>query len=362
MTKNNYVVIMAGGKGTRLWPLSRNSKPKQLQNFIGTDTMIQDTYKRVVKLIDPSHIYISTNKNYIAEIKKQLPEIPKSNYIIEPIARNTGPAIGLVAVKISNINPDAVITTIASDHVVTKVDNFLESIEISQDMVTKDPSYIGTIGIKPTTPHTGFGYIQKGKFIKEADDAEIYKVKQFVEKPDFKTAKKYLESKDYFWNASYFTFSAKNILDLFKQYEPEIYKHLISIKKAYGKSNEQETIKKEFLNMPELAFDYLVEKINNIFIVPADLGWDDIGSWEAIKNIISQIEEIDTPERGNHIGIDNENSLIYAQDKLIATIGLKNVVIVDTNDAILICDKSKTQDVKKIIEKLQSDKKYQKYL
>ena len=362
MENNCYIVIMAGGKGTRLWPLSRNAKPKQLQKLIGDITMIQDTYNRASKIVPASQIYISTNTDYQQEIQKQLPEIPTENYIIEPIARNTAPAIGLIAAKIYARDKDAIITTIASDHVVNKIDTFINALKTCQNFLNKHPNMVGTIGIQPTSPHTGFGYIQKNELLEKDNDLEIYQVKQFVEKPDLETAKTYLASNEYFWNASYFTFNAKFILEMIAKYQPQLAKHLNTIAAAIGTPNEEAVIKEEFLHIPELAFDYIVEDLEDVFVVPADLGWDDVGSWEAIKNIISSTNNTDIVERGHHIGIDNKDCLIYAQDKLIATIGLKNIVIVDTDDVVLVCDKSRSQDIKTIVEKLKEDKNLTQYL
>lgn len=354
--KNNYVVIMAGGKGTRLWPLSRISSPKQFQNLVGDNTMIVDTYQRVKQILSPKNIFISTTKDYQNEIQKQIPEIPKENYIIEPMAKNTAPAIGLVATKIFAKDPKAIITTIASDHIVLNVDNFIHSINACQEMIENNHQMIGIVGIKPTSPHTGYGYIQKEKIITKIGDCEIFKVKKFVEKPNKPTAEKYLKDGNYFWNASYFTFKASYLLDVIKKHEPIIYDSLSSIKNVIGKKNENKIIISEFHKMPELAIDYLIEKLNSVFVIPVDLGWDDIGSWEAIKNISSRISGNDNIVKGNNISIDNKDTLIYAQDKLIAVLGVKNLIVVDTKDAILICDKNSSQDVKKIIELLKNNK------
>jgi len=354
--KNNYVVIMAGGKGTRLWPLSRINSPKQFQNLVGDNTMIVDTYQRIKQILSPKNIFISTTKDYQNEIQKQLPEIPKENYIIEPMAKNTAPAIGLVATKIAHIDPNATITTIASDHIILNTNNFIHSINACQEMIENNQKMIGIVGIKPTSPHTGYGYIQKNKVITKIDNLEIFEVNKFVEKPDKLTAKKYLKDGNYFWNASYFTFKAKYLIDVIKKYEPVIYNSLNHIKKSIGKKNENKTIISEFHKMPELAIDYLIEKLNSVFVIPVDLGWDDIGSWEAIKNISSRISGDDNITKGNNISIDNKDTLIYAQDKLIAVLGVRNLIVVDTKDAILICDKNSSQDVKNIIELLKNNK------
>lgn len=362
MKSKNYIVIMAGGKGTRLWPMSRNNKPKQLQKLVSDSSMIQETYNRVIKLYSPKQIYISTNKEYALKIQKQLPKIPKSNYVIEPMMRNTAPAIGLSAIKILKHDPDATISTIHADHLIAKVNNFLSALKTSNEMVEKNPNLIGTVGIKPTFAHTGLGYIKSGNKLTKIGQTQIFKMDKFVEKPDLTHAKKYVSTGKYSWNAGYFTFKGQTLLDNFKKYEPKIYLHLMKIMEALDTKKENQTLKLEFLKMPEIAIDYLIEKLDTVFTFAADLGWDDIGSWKVIQEILSRNQKDNNVERGNHIGIDNQGSLIYAQEKLIATIGLKDIIVVDTGDAILVCDKSRSQDVKNIIEKLQNNKKYKKYL
>ncbi len=362
MKSKNYMVIMAGGKGTRLWPMSRNQKPKQLQKLITENSMIQETYNRVIKMYSPKKIFISTNKSYVSKIQKQLPKIPRDNYIVEPMMKNTAPAIGLSAIKIMKRDSKAIISTIHADHLIAKVSNFLSAIEASNLLVAKHPKLIGTVGIKPTFAHTGLGYIKSGKKITTINKIPVYHMDKFVEKPNLKRAEAYVSSGKFSWNAGYFTFKAQTLLDNFKKYEPKIYNQLVKIMDALDTKQENKILEKEFAKMPELAIDYLIEKLDTVFTIAADLGWNDIGSWQVIQEILSKETGLTNIERGNHIGIDNQDSLIYAQDKLIATIGLKNIIVVDTGDAILVCNKSRSQDVKKIIEKLETDKKYKKYL
>lgn len=362
MKSKKYIVIMAGGKGTRLWPMSRNNSPKQLQSLISNQSMIQDTYNRVIKDYNPKEIYISTNSDYMPMIQKQLPKIPKENYVIEPMMRNTAPAIGLSTIKILKKNPDATISTIHADHLITKEKNFLSALKASNKMVEKNPELIGTVGIKPTFAHTGLGYIKMGKKITNIGKTPVYKMDKFVEKPDLVHAKKYFESGKYSWNAGYFTFKGQTLMNDLRAYEPKIYKQLTKIMDALGTKKESTILKKEFAKTPKLAIDYLIEKLDTVFTISADLGWNDIGSWQVIQEVLSKQTKKNNITRGNHVGIDNKDSLIYAQDKLIVTIGLEDIVIVDTDDAILVCNKSKSQDVKKIIEKFEKNKKYKKYL
>lgn len=348
----NYIVIMAGGAGTRLWPLSRKNSPKQLQKLIGDKSMVQETVNRFKKIVKPKNIYISTRIDCLKDLKKQLPQIPQKNYIVEPVGRNTAPAMGLIAQYIYNRDQEAVVTTIASDHVVNNQKNFLEAILVAQKTIANNPSYVCTIGIEPNSPHTGYGYIEKEALFAKINGQEIFKVKQFVEKPDLETAKKYLLSGNFYWNASYFTWQAKNLLNILAKHQPDIGKHLQKINEAINTPEEKKVLQREFPLMPELAFDYIVEQLDKILLIPANLGWDDIGSWESLLNIMQNITGENTVERGNHLGIDNKNSLVYAQDKLVATIGLENIIVVDTPDVVLVCDKNRSQDVKKIIKTL----------
>lgn len=352
----NYIVIMAGGVGTRLWPLSRKSSPKQLQTFVGNQSMIQQTFDRVKEIVPQENIFISTSSYYKKQIQQQLPDLAKNNFILEPTSRNTAPAMGLIASYIIKRDPQAIVTTLASDHLVNKKNNFIAAISAAFEVIKENPQFINTIGLKPTFAHTGLGYIERNEKLKTKNEkllnTEVYKVKQFVEKPNLETAEKYLSSGNFFWNASYFTWSAKNMLQIIKNHQPDIYTHLEKIQSALGSSNEEKILTEEFNLMPDLAIDYIVEQLDKVTVIPANLGWDDIGSWQVLQEIIADLSGKDMVERGNHLGLDNKNCLVYAQDRLIATIGLENIIVVDTPDATLICNKNRSQEVKKIIDKL----------
>lgn len=358
---SNYIVIMAGGVGTRLWPLSRKSSPKQLQTFVGDQSMIQETFDRVKEIVPVENILISTNDRYKQQIMEQLPEIPENNYILEPVGRNTAPAMGLIASYIVKRDPEAVVTTLPSDHFYRKKENFAKVIKAAFETINKHPDYINTVGLKPTFAHIGLGYIEKSTPIEKAGDEQVYRVKQFVEKPNLETAQKYVDSGNFFWNASYFTWQAKELLDIIKKHQPDIYSHLEKIIDAIGTNRETKIVTKEFNLMPDLAIDYIVEQLEKVSLIPADLGWNDIGSWQVLQEIMASLSGKDVIERGNHLGLDNKNCLVYAQDRLIATVGLENIVVVDTPDATLICNKNRSQEVKKIIDKLK-EKGMGKYL
>ncbi|MDO8686747.1 MAG: sugar phosphate nucleotidyltransferase [Candidatus Berkelbacteria bacterium] len=353
MKSNNYIVIMAGGSGTRLWPMSRKNSPKQFQKFSSDKSLIQETYDRLKDLVPKENMYVSLVGNILETTQKQLPDIPKNNYIIEPEAKNTAPAIGLVTATIFKINPNAIISAIASDHTVNKVSNYQKAINISFSFVEKNPKYLTAIGIEPTKPDTGFGYIKKGKKLGEKN---VFEVEEFVEKPNLETAEKYLKSGKYLWNACYFTFKAGEMLEMFSKYEPDIYEGLRKILKG-------DNIDAIYAKFPLVPIDTAIaEKAEFIAVVPADLGWSDVGSWESIYDLLSNDKTAKVISKGHHIGVDDKNCLVYAQDKLLATVGLEDIVIVDTPDVTLICNKKKSQDVKKLIEVLKKDKKYHNLL
>lgn len=357
---NQYIVIMAGGSGTRLWPISRAHLPKQFHKFSSNErSLLQETYDRVKDLAPKKNIYVSLVADILKMTEQQLPEIPTENYIIEPVARNTAPAIGLIATLIYNKNPDAVITTVASDHTVEKLEEFQKSLRLANKYVGKNPAYIVTIGIEPTDPNTGYGYIKKGR---KFTDWDVFVVERFVEKPNIETAKRYLKEGNYLWNASYFTFNAKEMLANFTRLSPEISKKLSTIASSINSKEFNKILLAEYSNILKEPIDtVIIEKYDKIATIPADLGWSDVGSWESLYELISQRTGKKTISRGHHIGVDNKNCLIYAHDKLLATVGLEDIVIVDTPDVTLVCHKNKSQDIKKLVEKIKQ-KGQDKYL
>ena len=359
MNKNFYICILAGGSGTRLWPMSRCSRPKQFHNLCSSKSLIQETYERFRTIVPKENIYICLVSDILKTAQEQLKDIPKKNFIIEPVGRNTAPAIGLSAAKIFKKNPDAIMAACPSDHTILKTEKYQKAFLQGVSFVEKNPEYLVTIGIQPTQPETGYGYIQTGD---KLPDSSLRKVEKFVEKPDQKTAQKYLKSGKYLWNAGYFIAKVSSLLAMYKTYEPEMSKILEKIIKAIGTKDEEKVIKNEYQKLPAKPIDTaLAEKVKNIAVIPADdLGWSDIGSWAALLDLLSSKKD-QVVSRGHHIGFDDKNCLVYAQDKLLATVGLEDIIIVDTPDVTLVCHKDKTQDVKHLIEKLKQQGKT-KYL
>jgi len=360
----NYAVIMAGGTGTRLWPMSRTAKPKQFHKLVSDKTLLQETYDRVKKAVELENIYISTNTKYEEEIRAQLPEVKSDNFIIEPAKRNTAPALAFVTAEIMRKDPNAVIATLASDHVVANVDVFTSSVKTAFEAAEKYPDHLILVGINPTRPDTGLGYIKMSSVKATIDEKQVFNVDKFLEKPDLETAQKYLQSWEYLWNAAYYFFRGKQLMEWYEKYSPATYKvikKIDALKKKSGNGATQSEIKKLFESVEDEQFENAIieqKDFKKVLVIPADLGWSDIGNWGTLHDVLSESYDSSIISRGHHIDVDSEGCLVYGADKLIATVGLKDVMIIDTPDAILIANKSKAQDVKKLLDKFKEEGKH----
>jgi len=355
MKNNNYIVIMAGGSGTRLWPLSRKENPKQFQCLTSEEgTLIQETYKRVCPLADTDKIFVSTTAQYANLVKEQLPDLPTENIIIEPCGRDTAPAMGLVAHTIYSRDKDAVITTTPSDHAIKNPENYVCTVQTALKVIDDNPEKFGLIGINPTEPSTELGYIQLGDELNSKYKHKAFEAIAFKEKPDRNTAKEYLSHWSYLWNAAYFVFKASTFIDMMKTHTPHI---VTALKDMKNKSeSEQNDIYK---SLPREPVDTVIlEKLSadERFVVPADLVWSDVGNWRTLHDFYQN--EDSNVSRGSIAKVDTENCLLFGKkSKTIATIGLEDIVVIDTDDAILIADRNKVHDVKKIIEQLKDNDK-----
>lgn len=352
MKKSFYAVIMAGGTGTRLWPVSRKEKPKQFQKFTSSKTMIQETYERVAKVVSGENIFISTTKEYKSLVLEQLPEISEKQLIIEPSARGTAAAIALVAKSIQQINPKAIVATVASDHAIKNVDEFVAVIMTALETAEKNQDKLVTVGINPTYPDTGMGYIKMGKEFSN-EKRRIFYVDSFVEKPDQETAEKYLAGWEYLWNASYFVFSAEKFLGWTRKYTPKII-NVLNIENEEERNQKYETLD----NVP--IDTAMVEKMeaDSRLVVPSELQWSDVGNWGALFDFFKDSLKSEMIVKGNHIDAGSKNCMVYSEDKLVATIGLDNIIVVETKDAILVANKNNVSEVKKIIDKLKEEGKH----
>lgn len=347
--KNHYAVIMAGGSGTRLWPMSRKDLPKQMQKFISDKTLINETVERLLGLIPKENIYISTTSNIAPKIKELLPEIPSENIIVEPTARGTAAGLALTTTTIYSRNPDAMLFYLASDHAVTDVEQFQQKLHDAFRYIAEHPKEIALIGIKPTAPNTGLGYIKKSTLVQE--DPEIFQVEKFVEKPTFRVAKRYVESGDYYWSAAYYCFKAATLLEAYKDADPEL---IPAIEKYRQSQNE-----KDYQQVPIQVHE--IEIIDStkypMVLIPADFGWSDIGNWQSLYELLSQIEGNNiVAHASRHVDVGSTNCLIFADGpKLVATLGLDNIVVVDTPDVLLVLNKNKPQEIKELLETLKTN-------
>ena len=341
-----HAVILAGGVGSRLWPVSRTNAPKQFQKFTSEDTLIQETFKRLQSCVDKENIWIVATENYRELIKKQLPNIKEGNIIIEPAMRNTAAAIGYATLEIMKTDPEAIVACSPSDHYVGKPSIFSQAFAKIFDFVSQNPNFIGTIGINPTEPNTGYGYIQLGDQLVKDKKMPIFQMAKFVEKPDQATAQEYFESWDYLWNGGYYLYNAQ---ELIKIYERVALATIAGIKKYFDSRDEE-----DYKSIPNEPIDKAIsEKIENIAVVPADVDWSDLGNWSTLHDIIKDRGEEDK----NHLAVDTENSLVVSSDRLIATVGVKDLVIIDTGDAVLVCHREAAQNVKDVVDALKEKKK-----
>lgn len=357
LKKHLFVLILCGGGGTRLWPRSRNKLPKQFAKLISPQSLFQMTVKRFEGFVPWERIFVvTTTETYGQLVQKQTPKIPKENILIEPMRRNTAMAYGLGAVYIKRLDPEAVIVTETADHPIENIPVYLKNFMTSAQAAAQGDILV-TTGIKPTFPHTGFGYIKRGKVWKEFDGQPVYKVEKFTEKPDLKTAKQYLKSGDYFWHASLFVWRADSYLKALKKHEPKAGKAIEAISQAIDTPQEKKVIKEAYQEAPEISVDYAVaEKADNFYMVVGEFGWEDVGNWQVVYQLLKKDKDgnavLKFGKKGEFIGINAKNNLIQFDDQLIAAIDIEDLVIVDAEGIVLICKKDKAENVKKMVEHL----------
>lgn len=340
-------VIMAGGRGERFWPKSRNNRPKQFLSLTSDgETMIQKTVKRLSPLVSAEDIFIVTNAAYADLVNDQLPDVPRENILCEPCARNTAPCIAFAAAIIQKKYGDAMMLVLPSDHLIGYENIYIKTLQTAI-RTAEEGNNLVTIGITPAYPETGYGYINFGK---EAGDA--YEVERFVEKPDLPTAKKYLASGKYLWNSGMFVWKASAIMYNMKQFMPEIHDGAVRIGDSYGTDSYEEILIKEFTAFTSESVDFgIMEKASDIYTIPGSFGWDDVGSWLAVERI-NETDDKKNYFDGDVIAVDSERTTVCGGKRLVAAIGTRGIVIVDTDDVLLVCSKNNTQDVKKVIAQL----------
>lgn len=344
-----YGVIMAGGGGTRFWPLSRKAKPKQFLNLSGKDTMVMDTIKRLCRVADKEDIFVVTGEGFVASTAEETKEILRADHILgEPAARNTAACIGYAAMEIVKKYGDGVMCVAASDHFIKDEEEYERVMRMAASLADEKDALV-TIGIKPTFPSTGYGYIRSNRNA-EADYSEV---EEFVEKPNLETAKEYLASGQYAWNSGMFVWKASVILGYFERLLPDIYECLVKIGDAMGTDREKQVIQEVYPAIPKISVDYgIMERAKGVLMVEGDFGWNDVGSFDALEEIYEK-DENGNVVLANGCLLDTNGCILYGDgEKLIATLGVQDLVIAQTKDIILVCDKKRAQDIKLIPEEL----------
>lgn len=340
-------LFMAGGSGTRLWPLSRKNNPKQLHTLIGKKSLMTQTVERITPVIDANDIWIVTNKNYAESIAEHSPGVPASQIITEPFPLGTNLAVGLGAIHIARTDPEAIIVVGWADSYIGKEKEFYNTLKKAELLVRDVDGVI--LAVQPTYPATCYGYIKIGELVSDHEGA--FHIARFEEKPTAKLAEQYVESSYYFWNSGISVWKVSRLLELMKIYKPDHYAALQHVAEARGTTDEQRRVEEVLSDLDRVAIDHAIfEKAANMVTIPSDLDWNDIGSWSAIYD--AQSEEDANVIRGSVITVDTNNCLIYAQKRLVTTIGVSNLVIVETEDAILIAHKDDTDRLKELYSKV----------
>jgi mannose-1-phosphate guanylyltransferase len=341
--------------------MSREDRPKQFCKLTSEKTILEETLDRFQNW-PKEKIYIATTKPLVKNLKETLPDFPEKNIIIEPSKRDTAPAMGYAALKLSLEDENEPIAFIPSDHYIGQVDKFIKAIQKAEEVINETGKLLD-ISIHPSNPNTALGYTKVGKKVLEKGGVEFYKFEGHTEKPDFKTAQKYLEDGNYLWHANYYMWSPKLFLEAYKKHSSQIYEDLMKIKEAI-KNGDESKVEDIYNKMEKISIDYaIMEKMSseNVLIIKGDFDWKDIGAWDTLhENLMTKTDEKRNLVRGERLNINTANSIIYGEnEKLIATVGLEDIVIIDTKDALLVCSKSKAQDVKKVIDELKiRGKKY----
>jgi len=345
-----HALIMAGGGGTRLWPLSRRARPKQALTLVGERTMFEHAVDRIASLFQPEEIFVVTGEEHLESLLLQAPELPRANFLLEPVGQGTAPAIGLGAVHLRRRDPQAVMVVLTADHFIRDVERFRRVLTAAAQVAEK--GHLVTLGITPSFPSTGFGYIQQGEQLYEVDGFAVFRALRFTEKPSPETAFQMVESGLYTWNSGMFIWRVDRIMEEFARQMPDLYDVLMQIDAVLGTPAYEPTLRRLWPQLVPQSIDYgVMEGARDVVVIPVDIGWSDVGNWSSMREILPADADGNVVV-GEHVGLDTRNTIVFGGRRLIATIGLEDMIIVDTDDALLICPVDREQDVREMVRQL----------
>ncbi|MFB9056348.1 mannose-1-phosphate guanylyltransferase [Mariniflexile ostreae] len=355
MNKSYYAILMAGGVGSRFWPISTEGFPKQFHDMLGTgDTLIQKTFQRLTKLIPKENIFILTNARYSDLVFEQLPEITKRQVVLEPAMRNTAPCILYASLKIQKENPDALMLVAPSDHWIEDETLFTKNVQQAFDFCKKNNALM-TLGITPTFPNTGYGYIEYDRLeTEESQNQEVKEVKQFREKPDYETAKAFISKGNFLWNAGIFIWSANDVIEAFQKKQPKLYKLFESGISVYNTDKETDFIQSHYEQAENISVDYaIMETSDNVYVIAAEFDWNDLGTWGSLYDKLDKDISNNAVVNARTLTEDASGNMIRTKkDKIVVIDGLQDYIIVDKDEVLLIFPKSKEQDIKRVLQKV----------
>lgn len=353
-----YTLIMAGGSGTRFWPRSKTAKPKQYLNIFGDDSLLQSTIKRFSTFTETDNIYIVSGKSQSEVLEEQTTMLPKQNLIYEPVGKNTLPCIGLAAMFAEKENPDGIMVVSPADHLIENDELFKDTV-LAAVKIADEKDGIVTIGITPTYPATGYGYVQTAEDITGGEKISQFKVERFVEKPDESTASNYLEQGGFYWNSGLFVFKVSVFLEAVKEFAPELYSDLRKIQADLGQPTFETTLDTIYRAVESISVDYgIMEHAKNIYLVEGNFVWNDLGSWESVY-LTDQKDQNGNAGSGETIFHETKNSYVYSEKGLVAVVGLDDVIVVQDGDTTLVCKRENAEDIKKIVDQLKAENKKQ---
>jgi len=349
-----YAVILAGGSGKRLWPLSRQERPKQLLDITYREqSLLQATFARLEPLMPPDAVYVITAGRYMEDTGEQLPSLPSSNILKEPQGRGSAPAIGLAALHLWHRDPEAVMACLPADHFIADPERFRQVLSAAEQVARE--GHLVTLGIRPDHPQTGYGYIEVGDKLTEVGEFDVHGVRRFTEKPDGRKAREFVQGGRHFWNSGMFVWKASTILEEIEKHLPRLHQCLSEVGCVLGTEAEETVLERTWPEVEKETIDFgVMEKADDVMVIPVEMGWSDIGSWASLEDLLPADEDGNVVV-GNHLGLSTRNSIVHSPRRLVATVGVEDLIVVETEDVVLICARERAQEVKALVDRLDAE-------